>query len=246
MMDDSSERMRILSLIESGEISTEEGLRQLAALQEQTEDETASEAALLGSSLQALESGSDTTGEPYISDGEAASQDGDTESSETARPLQPEIVSETQRQDFERWKSYWMIPLWVGVGITILGGMLMYWALQASHVGFWFFCATIPFILGVIIMVIGAESRTARWLHLRVHQAPGERPQNIAISFPIPIGLTIWFLRTFRYRIPGLDSIPPNIEDILYTMRDEMGPDNPVYIHVDDDEDGEHVEIFIG
>jgi hypothetical protein len=245
-MDESSERMRILSLIDSGEISTGEGLRQLAALQEQAEDESGSTAAASDSSLQALGSGGNLAGEPPVTDSKAAWQNAETDASETASPLQPEIVSETQRQDFERWKSYWMIPLWVGVGITILGGMLMYWALQASHVGFWFFCATIPFIIGVVIMVIGAESRTARWLHLRVHQSPGERPQNIAISFPIPIGLSIWFIRTFRYRIPGLDNLPPNIEDILYAMRDEMGPDNPVYIHVDDDEDGEQVEIFIG
>ncbi len=93
-------------------------------------------------------------------------------------------------------------PVWIGAAITVLGGLWMYWALQSRGLGFWFFCATIPFALGVIVLVIGAESRNARWLHLRIQQAPGERPQRIAFSFPLPIRLTAWFLRTFRTKIP--------------------------------------------
>jgi len=139
-----------------------------------------------------------------------------------------------------------MIPLWIGVGITVLSGMLMYWALQSAGVGFWFICAIIPFVIGVLVMAMGAQSRTARWLHLRVQQPPGERPQRIAISFPLPIGLTSWFFRTFRHRIPGMDSVPENIDEILNAMRDSTSPENPIYIRVDDDEDGDKVEIFIG
>jgi hypothetical protein len=255
-MDISAERMRILELIESGQISAEEGLQRLADLPAQAEATSQVIAGPLP-----LSPASGLPG-PTVVAGESAAQDvpasGTTGSAEpgspaetetpASEPVQPEIVSEAQREDFERWKRYWMIPLWIGVGVTILGGIFMAWALQASGIGFWFLCATVPFILGVLLMVIGTQSRTARWLHVRVQQAPGERPQRIAISMPIPIGLTVWFFRTFRSHIQGLENVPVNIDEILESVRDSTSPDNPIYIRVDEDEDepGEKVEIYIG
>ena len=252
-MDISSERMRILELIDSGEISTEDGLRQLAALQDQAgldeqTDNLPPERILTGPAETSLgiNAYSQLDSPGYVQAGNAGQSDSGTRPESDAAPARPEIVSDTQREDFERWKHYWMIPLWIGVGTTILGGLLMYWALQSAHVGFWFICATLPFIFGVLVMAMAAGSRTARWLHVRVQQPPGERPQRIAISFPIPIGFTIWFLRTFRGHIPGLENVPVNLEDMLETMRASTSSDDPIYIRVDEAENGEKVEIFIG
>lgn len=251
-MEEPSERMRILDMIENGQISAEEGLRLLAELPEPPEPSEQSQSAssvvalpLEGSGqLQGFEA------QAELGAGQQAPHEADFSQANTSttgeQPLRPEVVAESYREDFERWRSYWMVPLWVGVGLTIFSGLLMYWAIESAGIGFWFLCATIPFILGVLVMVIGAQSRTARWLHLRIKQAPGERPQRIAISFPIPIGLTIWFFRTFRHRISGLDEVPVNIDELLTAVRDSASPENPVYIRVDEDEDGEKVEIFIG
>lgn len=255
-MENATERMRILDLIESGQITAEQGLRQLAALTDLDEPEGEESASLAqGSPEENLSAGArqavitqsqdSTTGADWSNTAQADWPAGEAPASE---PVQPEIVSEAQREDFERWKNYWMIPLWIGVGITIFGGLLMYWALESAGMGFWFFCATVPFIIGVLAMALGAQSRTAHWLHLRVQQPPGERPQRIAISFPIPIGLAAWFFRTFRYRIPGMDNVPVNIDEILTSVRDSTSPENPIYIRVDEDDDqaGEKVEIYIG
>jgi hypothetical protein len=254
-MDGPDERMRILEMIESGQVTAEEGLRLLAALQEPAEPEA-----------EAVESASPLSESPVSAPSEAvlgiaeapfststspseasnAQESTPGASQATTEPVRPEVLPDTTPEDFDRWRRYWMIPFWIGVGITVLGGMLMYWALQSARVGFWFICATLPFIIGVLVMAMGAQSRTARWLHLRVQQPPGERPQRIAISFPIPIGLAAWFFRTFRRRIPGMESVPENIDEILNAMRDSTSPENPIYIRVDDDEDGDKVEIFIG
>jgi hypothetical protein len=251
-MEEPSERMRILDMIENGQISAEEGLRLLAELPEPPEPGELSQSA---SSVVALPL--EDPGQPPAFEAKAAPGAGQEVHSEPVfhqansgatgeQPLRPEVVAESYREDFDRWRSFWMVPLWIGVGLTIFSGVLMYWAIESAGIGFWFLCATIPFILGVLVMVIGAQSRTARWLHLRIKQAPGERPQRIAISFPIPIGLTIWFFHTFRHRIPGLDEVPVNIDELLNAVRDSATPENPVYIRVDEDEDGEKVEIFIG
>jgi hypothetical protein len=144
----------------------------------------------------------------------------------------------------EKWRSYWIFPLWIGVGVTVLGSGLMYRAMQASGLGFWFVCASLLFILGVLILTLASMARTSPWLHLRVQQKPGERPQRIAFSFPIPVRPTAWFLRTFGQRIPGLKRT--SLDEVILSVGKSTSPDNPLYIQVDEGEDGEKVEIYIG
>lgn len=247
-MDNSNERMRILELIEGGKITTEEGLRLLSELPDVSEIEadaaeqveTAPDV-IFGATASTADADGFPAGEPAARD---QSYQNSATSQASSEPIQPEVLPPSQ-PDWARWKSYWMIPLWIGVGVTVVGGLLMYWAVEASGIGFWFYCASIPMILGVLLIVLAIQSRTAHWLHLRVRQSPGERPQNINISFPIPINFTRWFIRTFRHRIPGMDNVPANADEILEAVKDGTSPDSPVYIQVDD-EDGEKVEIFIG
>jgi hypothetical protein len=246
-------RMQILDRIDSGQISADEGLRLLSELEPEQSAETET------TPLPLSEAPALPGAEPYEPGSAANNWDPPSEpagqtSAETAQAVtgdlyrQPEVLPGQHpfnSEDFARWHRYWMIPLWVGVGITVFGGLLMYWAMESAGFGFWFLCAAVPFAIGVLCMVIAAQSRTAHWLHLRVRQRPGERPQNIAISFPIPIGLTAWFFRTFRHRIPGLENVPQDIDQLILAVRDGTSPETPLYIEVDEG-DGERVEIYIG
>jgi len=147
-------------------------------------------------------------------------------------------------EDVEKWRRWWMLPIWAGATLTILAGALMYWAQQTYGLGFWFYCAWLPFLLGLGLIMIAWSSRTARWLHVRVQQAEGEWPRNIAISFPLPIRLTAWFFRLFGGRIPGLQGT--SIDELILALDQTATPDNPLYVKVDEGEDGERVEVFIG
>jgi hypothetical protein len=158
--------------------------------------------------------------------------------------LEDKTPPRIEPEEIEKWRRWWMIPLWVGVGITTLGGILMYWAWAANGFGFWFACAWFPFLLGVGAMAVAWGSRKARWLHLRVQQKPGQRPERIAISFPIPLGLTAWFLRNFGGLIPNLDAT--GIDELVLALRDSATTEEPLYIEVDEEDSGERVQIFIG
>ncbi len=147
-------------------------------------------------------------------------------------------------EEMIKWKRWWVIPFWIGAGITVIGGALMYWAYNASGFGFWFACAWFPFLLGVSILALGWGSRTTPWLHVRVHQAPGETPQKIAISFPIPIRLTAWGLRTFGHHIPHMEGI--SLDEVILALKDVTKNGVPFFIDVNEGEDGEHVQVFIG
>ena len=142
-----------------------------------------------------------------------------------------------------RWKNWWLIPLWVGVGVTVISSMLMYLALTKDGMGFWFACTWFPFALGILILILGWASRSARWLHLRIQQSPGKKPERIAISLPLPIRLLAGLMRLFAPRMPEeMSKINP--EEAVMIL-EKTSPEAPLYVVVDE-EDGEHVEIYIG
>lgn len=235
-MDSDKERTYILEMIESGKITADEGLNLLKALSEESESQITIEAV---PSPPIMESEPGVHAEATA----ATTSPGETEDD----PLPGEVLkplNATLPPDVDKWRRWWMIPMWVGVAITILGGLLMFWAQQTYGFGGWFLCAWLPFLLGLALIVLAWQSRTARWIHVRIHQSPNEWPQKIAISFPIPLRMTAWFFRVFGGKIPGLQDT--SVDELIMALGDSTNPENPLYIEVEDDEDGERVEVFIG
>lgn len=149
------------------------------------------------------------------------------------------------RPPMSNWGGWWMWPMAVGIGITFFGALLMFWAYSAAGgLSGWFICASPPFAFGVLLMALAAASRTARWLHVRVNNAKGEEPRRIAISFPLPIGPTAWFLRTFRGYIPKLKDTA--VDELILALGETTSANNPLYIEVNEGEDGEKVQVYIG
>lgn len=144
----------------------------------------------------------------------------------------------------ERARSLWRIPVWIGIVLTVVSGGLMYLALRSSGYGFWFYCTWLPFLLGVLVLSIGAASRTARWVFVNIRQKPGERPQRITFGLPLPLGLAAWFLRTFGGRIPDLKKT--HVDEMLVALERTTSSSEPLVLDVQDDEDGEHVQVYLG
>jgi hypothetical protein len=256
-----SERTKILEMIEDGTITAEEGLTLLNALSETQPPEITPEITAVDFDIETtpeaqVESILETIAyEDQVPATVPAQQDiideaenrttyedvetfnGDME----VMPLDPEPPSS---DEINKWKRWWVIPLWIGAGITVIGGLLMYWAFNASGFGFWFACAWFPFLLGVAVLALAWSSRTSPWLHVRVHQAPGKRPQKIAISFPIPVRLTVWGLRTFGNHIPHMGDT--SLDEVILSLKDVAKEGTPLFVDVDEGEDGERVQVFIG
>jgi hypothetical protein len=156
--------------------------------------------------------------------------------------LPPAYAGETG-PDFSRWRHFWQIPLWVGIGITVVAGFFMFLAWQGGGFGFWFACTWLPFLFGVAVMALAWSTRNLPWLHVRVYQKPGQRPQRIAISLPLPLGLISWALRTFKHKIPDTGNV--NIDEMVKALK-HVSPDTPFSVDVNEGEDGEHVQVYIG
>jgi len=150
-------------------------------------------------------------------------------------------ISEEELHRMKRLKRWWILPFGIGLLMTTLGAIWMYSGYTAKGFGLGFWLAWIPFILGIFIIAVSFQTSHSVWLHVRVHQKSGEIPRRIAISLPMPVSLTRWFLGSFGNRIPGLKDQPlENYTEIL----ENLSPEEPFYVHVD--EDGEEVEVFIG
>jgi len=250
-MEDKSETMHILEMIESGKISVEEGLGLLSALGVGDEP-VVDDAASLVTSVSLVEEspGPLKFSEPIPPPSPAWNSSSEALAGEqTVAASAPQILVDTSPAepppDARKWRRWWTIPLWIGVGLSVLGGVLLYAAVQSTGgINFWFFCAGVPFTLGVLAIILAWQSRTSPWLHLRVQQAPGESPQRIAISMPLPTRLLAWFLRTFGHKIPSMDG--QELDQIILAVGKNTSPENPIYIQVDEGENGEKVEIFIG
>lgn len=212
-------RMQVLKQLEEGQISTDEALRQLNDI-------------------------ANGVGEQPVPPSPGAAAPGATESAAPGANARADSMAPNHDPAMRYWRSWWMIPMFVGIAIIFLASLMMYWAVQSSGVGLWFLCAWFPMVLGLGITALAWTSRKARWIHVRVDTGKEERPRRISISLPIPLGFVAWVVRTFGWRIPALQRTV--IDDVLVAMDDSSTPDAPIYIEVNEGEKGERVQVYIG
>jgi len=143
-----------------------------------------------------------------------------------------------------RAKRFAMVPVWIGVAFTVLGSYWMYALVQNANYGFWFFCAWFPLLLGILLIALSTGGMNSRWLYVNVDQEEGEWPQHITLGFPIPLGIIGWFLRNFGHYIPGMDRT--NVDEILMALSMANHLDEPLIVNVDEGENGERVQVYIG
>jgi hypothetical protein len=144
-----------------------------------------------------------------------------------------------------RARRFAMIPLWIGVAITVLSAWGIYSVQQRSGLSFWFFFLMIPLLIGVLLIALGAGGQTSKWLYVNVDRRNAhDGPRNITLGFPLPLGLTAWFLRTFGHNIHGMRKT--NVDEIIQILDATGKSGAPLIINANDKEDGEHVQVYIG
>ena len=171
--------------------------------------------------------------------------------------LEPEIssgfagndTSSPSAAEFEdvkaRARRFAMIPLWIGVLIAVLSAWGIYGVQQNAGMNFWFYCLLIPLFLGVLLIVLGAGGQSSKWIYVNVdRRQAADGPKNITLGFPLPFTLTAWFLRTFGNNIHGMQNT--NVDDIIQILDTTKKSGEPFIVNVHDDEDGEHVQVYIG
>ena len=144
-----------------------------------------------------------------------------------------------------RARRFAMIPLWIGVALTVLSAWAIYSVQQSAGMNFWFFFLMIPLLIGVLFITLGASGQSSRWLYVNVDRRNAhDGPRNITLGFPLPLGLTAWFLRTFGHNMRGMKNT--NVDEIIQLLDATGKSGAPLIINANDNEDGEHVQVYIG
>jgi hypothetical protein len=211
----SEERRKILQMVEEGKISAEEAATLMRALEEDDESESAHDS----SEVEVIES---QAGSGY------------------ARPEAPEFD-----RIKERARRFALIPLWVGVFVTVFSAWIIYSIQQSAGTNFWFYCMTLPLLAGVLLIALGAGTRSSRWIYINVDRRDakdGDGPRHITLGFPIPFGFVGWFFQNFGHNINGMSKgKAQGIAEMVAAAKDS---EEPLMIHVDDDD--AHVQVYIG
>jgi hypothetical protein len=156
-------------------------------------------------------------------------------------PSHPDI-----REDIPQVGSWWLVPTGVGAIVMALGAPLLALGLSGRSPVFWALCCGwLPFLIGLTVLTIGVWSRSARWLHLRIRNSQTGR-MTFAISMPLPLTLSAWVIRVVRPFVPQIRDIA--VEEMIMAVKDgwSTGDEQPIFIEVQDDDDGEHILIYIG
>ncbi len=144
-----------------------------------------------------------------------------------------------------RARRFSSIPLCTGAFITVFSAWAIYSIQQNAGVNFWFYCMTLPLMLGVLLIALGASGHSSRWIYVdvdRLDAEPGDGPRRITLGFPMPFGLVTWFFETFGHNIHGMDK--GKVDGIVQMMYATKDSKEPLMINVDDDD--AHVQVFIG
>ena len=171
-----------------------------------------------------------------------------------AEVIQPEpppgpAGSETSAPEFEEVKArarrWALIPLWTGIAVTVFSAWGIYAILNDFGTSYWWICLLFPLFIGILLIAISAGGPGTRWLYVNVDRRYArDWPRTITFGFPLPLGLTSWFLRNFGHTIHGLDET--NVDDIIQILDATGTSDGPLIVNVNDDDEGEHVQVYIG
>ena len=265
MTDKHTRRMNILNLVASGELTLDQGNRLLSQLDQQADDDEMQAAATVWPTTAPAEHRDYMAPDGEAPESPTALAAPAVETLTVTAPAGPavndppptagpvpvaaagsgaastaEVVKEDARSGGSR--GWWLVPFLLGLVLTLVSVNWMYLGFAAAGLGWGFWLSFLPLALGILLMWAGWEMRGARWLHLRVQQRPGHTPSQIAISIPLPIGLTRWAIQRFGRYSPGVNGQNP--VDILDELDQALAADGPMHIYVDD-EHGEKVELWV-
>lgn len=206
-MQDREARVRILEMVENGQISPQEAFRLMRVIETEPEEQQAEQ---------------------------------------VVQQAVTDVVPKTALEgELTGWKRWWQLPFWISVAVLVFGAGLVYWAFIVGGYTFWFFAAWLPFVIGLTGMVLSWQSQYSPWLYVRITQRQPGSPGKIAFAMPLPLSLGSWFLRNFTWAIPHMHQ--QNIGEMLQALEVSLHNNGePMVIDVRDEEDGDHVEVYVG
>ncbi len=229
-MTTSEERRQVLRMIADGKITPEEGARLLAALSGGTPP--VGESAPVGDMPSAAP-------DPATDSAHAAQ----AEPQQQAYTPEQEVISppppiETKIPDTRHW---WQVPFWIGAALIVAGAFTLAGALSSGALCLVLLCGLPLLLSGILAVIVAWFARNGPWVHIRVkHKHPGDRDINLSV----PLDLGVVAVRVAEPFVPEMKDT--GVDDVIVSLKDNVKKDQPLIIDVNDDDDGEHVQVIVG
>jgi len=139
--------------------------------------------------------------------------------------------------------NLWLTPMYVGLVLFVCGALAVY-PLYASS-GSWLLvvCGWPLFVIGLLTLIAAWLARRSRWIHIRITNVDGSK-RNIKLSFPLPLRLSAWALKIGARFVPKLKDT--SIDEVIVALNEGLSSDQPFYVDVQEGDDGERVQVYIG
>jgi hypothetical protein len=211
----SEERKKILQMVEEGRITAEQAASLMRAIETDSEQEQ-------------LEA------EPEV-----------IQPGPTPGPVDRDLYAPEFDEVKARARRWAMIPLWIGIVITVFSAWGIYEILNNPGTSYWWILLLFPLFIGILLIALGAGGPGTRWLYVNVDRRDAEEwPRTITFGFPLPLGLASWFLRNFGNNIHGLGNT--SVDDIIQILDATGKSGAPLIVNVDEGANGERVQVYIG
>lgn len=146
--------------------------------------------------------------------------------------------------DFAVTHRFWVYPAVTGAGMALIGAAIYLAVYSWAGMTFWLTCGLVPFLAGLVVVLLAWWSREARWFHLRItNTRTGHR--EFAMSLPLPLGLVAWVVGIARHFVPSFRET--GVDEVILALRDGLQESGqPLVVDVTDDDDGERVQVYLG
>ena len=145
--------------------------------------------------------------------------------------------------EMPRFGNLWLIPLYVGLTIFVCGALAAFPAYTLSRSWIFAVCGWPLFVVGLLVMLAAYAARKSRWIHIRVTNVDGAQ-RSIKLSFPLPLQLSAWALKLASRWVPRLKDT--NVDELIVALNEGVTRDQPLFIDVQEGDDGERVQVYIG
>lgn len=232
----SEERQKILQMISAGKITADEGTRLLAALS----GSPLPDRPLPPEQPQTAPPADQSTPTDRAEETAAHEQSAQQEQAPTpeSEVIDPPPPIDVKMPDTRHW---WQVPFWIGTAILIAGAFIVAGALSSGAACFVLLCGLPLLFVGLTLIIVAWFARSGPWVHIRVkNHRPGEH--NINLSVPLDLGVVA--VRVAEPFVPQMRNT--GVDDVITSLKDNVKKDQPVIIDVNDDGDGEHVQVIVG
>ncbi len=240
-MTTSEERQTILKMISDGKITPEEGAQLLAALRG---GQLPSGEQLPGGELPP----GDEMPPEQATQARAAPETPQPEPEQHEQVHIPEqdVIDPAPPIDVKLpdTRHWWQVPFWIGAALLVAGAFMMAGMLQSGAVCLLLLCAFPILVIGLLLIIAAWLARNGPWVHVRVKHNRPNHPGGRDMNFSVPLDLGVMAVRVAEPFVPQMRNT--GVDDVIVSLKDNVQKDQPLIIDVNDDDDGEHVQVIVG